>query len=156
MSLITPVTKQAAAEAVGVHVNTINADVHSGRLSVDVRANVCLDAVKKRYGSGARKVDGLDKVDLTLVPGEAINAIAQAFEFGARKHGRDNYKKKPYLDQHVLKSAALGHILADLAGEELDEESGLPHLYLAGAQICIALHNSCREKIRQRFKRGES
>lgn len=66
------------------------------------------------------------KVDLSFLPYESLTGPARVFEYGARKYARDNWRGgMPYLR---LWAALMRHLWAFLQGEELDEESGLPHI----------------------------
>jgi hypothetical protein len=87
---------------------------------------------------GAVKHDG-DKPDLTLVPRKAVVAIARALMFGADKYGRNNFRQEPRLSKNRLLASTLRHLFADLDGEALDPESGLPHLYHAIAALSMLL-----------------
>ena len=85
-------------------------------------------------GQIARKNDQ-DKVDLSLIPYSALIAEAKAMMVGAKKYGRSNYKKGHEASQLV--AAALRHLHAWNAGEELDAEDGQPHL--GSVRACIGM-----------------
>lgn len=74
-----------------------------------------------------------DKPDLTLVPVELLEAVAGALGYGVVKYGRGNYELG--LEDVRLIAACLRHIYAHLGGEELDSESGQPHLGHAAANL---------------------
>jgi len=59
--------------------------------------------------------------------------------FGAKKYGRNNYKKGFKLTR--LLDAALRHLMARARGEEKDPESGLDHLDHFCACICMIAQN---------------
>jgi hypothetical protein len=66
------------------------------------------------------------KVDVTFLPYEALVGPARVFEYGARKYARENWRGgMPYLR---LIAALMRHLWAFIEGEELDSESGLPHI----------------------------
>jgi len=77
--------------------------------------------------------DDAEKPDLSLLPREALEATARAFEYGAKKYGRYNYIQG--MDWHRIIAAAMRHITAFNAGEDKDKESGLSHLAHASAAI---------------------
>lgn len=78
------------------------------------------------------------KVHLSLVPPAALVSIARVMENGALKYGRMNWRKhKVSRLSHI--DAVLRHIMADMDGEDLDRESGLPHLAHAAAGLLILL-----------------
>lgn len=57
-------------------------------------------------------------------------------ELGAAKYGAYNWRSKK-VRRMVYLAAALRHLAADLDGEEIDSESGQPHL--AHALACMAI-----------------
>jgi len=76
--------------------------------------------------SGAVKYDK-GKIDLTLIPVEAVYAIARVQEFGTIKYARDGWKRVPDGQNRYL-SAALRHLMLHLAGQTIDGETQLAHL----------------------------
>lgn len=74
---------------------------------------------------GAKKND-TGKPQLSLVPREAIELIAQVMEFGAKKYSRNNFKLGHKWSRCL--DAALRHLMAFAHGEENDPESGLSHI----------------------------
>jgi len=77
------------------------------------------------------------KVDVALVPPEAIIEIAKAFTFGAKKYAAHNWRKG--FKWMRVGSALLRHVYAWIRGEDKDPESGLSHLAHAGACVCFLL-----------------
>lgn len=93
---------------------------------------------------GLKYDDG--KADLTLLNRWALEEIAHAFAFGARKYGRYNYRKGMAWTR--IAGGALRHINAWVWGENKDPESGLSHLAHAGACVFMLLdyeHNNLGE-----------
>lgn len=76
------------------------------------------------------------KLDLTLVPIEAMEGIARAMTFGMKKYGRGNYRLSS-MEWLRLAAAASRHIWKWMYVTEYDEESGLSHL--DHAQACLAM-----------------
>lgn len=76
------------------------------------------------------------KPDLALVPPVTWVYLAKVMELGAAKYGAYNWRSKK-VRRLVYLAAALRHILTDLDGEEVDPESGQPHL--AHAMACMAI-----------------
>lgn len=70
---------------------------------------------------------------VSLVRPEFILGVAEVMTFGANKYGRFNYRHG--MDHSRLMDAALRHLMADLAGERLDPESGLPHIMHAASNL---------------------
>jgi len=94
------------------------------------------------------------KTDLYLIPFSAKKGIALAFMDGERKYGRYNYLKG--MEWTRILAAADRHLSAFNAGEDNAEDSGLNHLYHAGA--CISMLIEYYEKklgTDNRFKASE-
>lgn len=84
-------------------------------------------------GAGT-KYDG-GKLRLDLVPVEAIEALGAVLTHGASKYGDRNWERgmawsRPY-------AALLRHLLAWWRGEDIDPESGLPHLWHAATNAAF-------------------
>ena len=94
------------------------------------------DVTSGERGSGARYNDG--KVPMELVPMEALEDIARVFGYGARKYASWNWAKG--MKHSVPYACAMRHLAAWQRGEELDPESGLPHLAHVGCNILMLLH----------------
>ncbi len=82
---------------------------------------------------------------LGFVDPNALLDVARVAGFGAGKYAKFNFTKG--YDWSLSYNALLRHIMAFLAGEDLDDESHLPHLAHA-AWHCLALLTFWR------FKRG--
>jgi hypothetical protein len=80
---------------------------------------------------------GKEKVDLSLIPSVAEQAIAQAMMYGEKKYGRYNYCKGHEASQLV--AAAKRHLAAWFNGEDNDPESGVNHLGHAMANCLMIL-----------------
>jgi hypothetical protein len=85
---------------------------------------------------------GIKKVPLTLFPSPALIFAALVFQLGARKYGEFNWRNKA-VRRRVYLEAIYRHMLAALAGEDLDAESGLPHE--AHIIACAAIILDARE-----------
>lgn len=83
---------------------------------------------------GAIKNDA-GKLDLTLVPVEAMEAIARAMTYGANKYGRGNYRQSG-MHWTRLTAACLRHIFAWLFVADIDE-SGNNHIDHAIASLAM-------------------
>lgn len=84
----------------------------------------------------ASKNDRLDgKPPLELVHPDFVTAVARVAAYGAAKYGRWNWLRGKELSRDY--GAALRHLMAWASGEDLDPESGLPHLAHAAACVMI-------------------
>jgi hypothetical protein len=89
------------------------------------------DTVKIKVMEGV-KHDG-EKPRLDLIQPEVINALGMALSYGAKKYGDNNYLHG--MSWGRVFGACLRHLYAFWAGEDIDKESGLPHLAHALANI---------------------
>ena len=80
-----------------------------------------------KFDSGKRRVD--------LVPTEAINALADILTAGAAKYGEHNWRHG--MDWSRVYGAAQRHLIAFWGGDDIDEESGMPHLWHALTNIAF-------------------
>lgn len=80
------------------------------------------------------------KPQLTLVPLEAIEAIAEGLEDGHKRCGHQPNDWRDATDDQIWCDAAVRHTLqALLQGEWYDQESGIPHLAKAMSNMAIIL-----------------
>jgi hypothetical protein len=74
-----------------------------------------------------------NKPDMVLFPYEVIEPIIRVLEVGAKKYGRDNWRRCE--DPKRYANAFIRHMAAWLGGEILDKETGLPHLHHMACNI---------------------
>jgi hypothetical protein len=79
---------------------------------------------------------GDKKPPLHLIPAPALVILSKVMELGAKKYQPYNWRKQR-VAYHVYVSAALRHIHSAYDGEDIDPESGQPHL--AHAMACLAI-----------------
>jgi hypothetical protein len=87
------------------------------------------------------KYDG-HKPRYDLIPPEILEALAKVLTYGAQLYGDRNWENG--IEYRRLFAACQRHLWADWAGQELDRESGLPHLWHAATNI--AMHIALRER----------
>ena len=75
---------------------------------------------------------GSTKLPYHLVPGEVIGGVSLALLEGALKYGAYNYRVAG-VRYSIYYSALQRHINAWWNGEDIDQESGIHHLYKAMA-----------------------
>lgn len=90
------------------------------------------------------------KLQFRLLPWGAVKLAVRVLMFGAEKYSEDGWKHQKngatrYLD------AAFRHIVAHAEGEELDTESGLPHLAHAVCSLMFAM--DLRSKVKEETER---
>jgi hypothetical protein len=81
----------------------------------------------KRGQTGHKNDAG--KPSPALIPTEALHAMATVHTHGAVKYGRDNWRGG--MPHTRLYDAIQRHLQAWLAGEDIDPDSGNPHLWHA-------------------------
>ena len=79
-----------------------------------------------------------------LVPASSTRALAEVLTFGARKYKPDNWRNCGDLSRY--KAALERHFLAYKEGEILDQESGMPHLWHAMANIAFLIELDGKSK----------
>jgi len=84
---------------------------------------------------GAKHDDG--KLPLHLLPVDALEAITEILDFGARKYAPRNWEKG--LDWSRVYRAAIGHLFKWWACAGPDEETGKSHLWHAGCCILFLI-----------------
>ena len=99
-----------------------------------------------KHDSGKRR--------LTLVTREALEGIARAMEYGAKKYDVNNYKKGMAWSR--LLDSAMRHLVAFANGESNDPESGLSHLDHLGANVNMLMYYEAKSVGEDdRYKDGE-
>jgi len=82
----------------------------------------------------AQKFD-IGKPRWDLLPMTEVEDIVEVFTFGAKKYGDRNWEKGIETDR--LFAACMRHLAIVRAGERIDDESGLPHLAHAAANLLM-------------------
>lgn len=77
--------------------------------------------------SDRKKANAAQKPQLQLIPPVSGRAMAAAMQHGAVKYGERNWLKSG-IDLTVYLGAMRRHIDAIIDGEDIDPESGCPHL----------------------------
>lgn len=81
------------------------------------------------------------KLRLDLIHPEVLEALGKVYTYGSIKYGDRNWENG--LDEDQLIAASRRHQLAYAKGEQLDQESGLPHL--AQAAWCLLTIHALQE-----------
>lgn len=92
----------------------------------------------KDAGCNPKDLIGATKAPLSFLPFGALVPVAQVMVNGAKKYGRANWRQYS-VQRTIYLEAALRHIAADLEGETIDPESGLPHAAHAVAGLLIMM-----------------
>lgn len=89
---------------------------------------------------GFKDDDGKPAVE--LIQPEVLLELGKVLSYGARKYSRDNWRKGMAWLRPV--AASLRHTYSWMRGEDLDPESGLPHLAHAMVGLMMALSYQMR------------
>lgn len=89
--------------------------------------------------------DGIDpkaaaaaaRLPLDTIPWAVVFELAAAHGEGATKYGRHNWRKSGGVVASTYFAAALRHILRYWEGEDIDPDSGLPHIVKAMASLAV-------------------
>lgn len=85
-------------------------------------------------GSGKKYDDG--KLMWDLLPWDAVEKVVEILTYGAKKYTPNNWQN---VKANRYYAALMRHIVAELKGEDCDEESGLLHLSHAACNILFLL-----------------
>lgn len=102
-------------------------------------------ASKERKGGAIRFDEG--KPDISLIPPEYLEGLARVFMYGTQKYARENWRKG--MKWSRVYSSAMRHLLAFWKGEEIDAESGLPHLIHAAWNLLVLYCYTHQEHLRK-------
>ena len=87
--------------------------------------------------------DTSGKVKLNLIPPHSLDAIARVREFGVSKYG-DAWGWLNAVKEEDFIEATKRHLNAIAKGEEIDPESGHPHLWHALTSLAMATELNTR------------
>jgi hypothetical protein len=76
--------------------------------------------------SGDRNNEGKPRMSLLLEAPEALKGLVRVLEMGMEKYARTNWRKG--LSYNEIMDSMMRHQVAFIGGEDLDPESGLPHV----------------------------
>lgn len=109
--------------------------VEIGEVTAGLNSSVSIDDAKLPNALGGVKFDK-GKLRYTLLLQDlprAVKEVTEVLEFGAQKYARMNFEK---IESHRYDEAMVRHLMAYLAGEVNDSESGKQHL---SHLVCCAL-----------------
>lgn len=94
------------------------------------------------------------KPRMELLSRVALEGMAQVLTFGAKKYDSHNWRKG--FEWSRLIGAAMRHLTAILDGEDMDPESGLPHVdHLACCVMFLSEHQKKNLGTDDRYKGGQ-
>lgn len=92
-----------------------------------------------KMGRVAGRSDQGKSIMHTIHP-KFMTDIGEVSAFGAKKYHMRNFLKVPGMQWSRVYESLLRHLFAYWGGEELDEESGLPHLHMAAWNMMVLHH----------------
>jgi len=104
---------------------------------IDKHVDIMNELIEEKTMEEGKKFDG-DKLRLDLIPTILLRGVAWILTFGAKKYGDRNWEQG--ILYHRLWGAMLRHLMAWYDGEELDPESGKPHLWHAACNLSFLMH----------------
>jgi hypothetical protein len=90
-----------------------------------------------------------DKAPLDLLSPSLLNGVAEVLKFGAEKYEPYNWAKG--IRYSRVFAAMQRHMWAFWAGEELDQETDLPHLWHAGCCLMFLIHYEAHPNLYKEF-----
>jgi hypothetical protein len=88
------------------------------------------------------------KLRMSLIDFDALEPLVQALEYGAKKYGKDNWKKG--LPEDELMDSLLRHVTALSDGEIFDEGSNVHHIgHIMANAMFISYQNRHAPKVKQ-------
>ena len=117
----------------------------------DRRSNVINEKdVQDMIPEGGLKYDN-DKPRMDLLDFDALEGLAKVLTFGANKYAAHNWRKG--ISYSRLTAAMLRHLGALQRGEDVDPESGLPHIdHLGCCWMFLSNMTKTRPDLDDRFK----
>ena len=99
----------------------------------------CLSQITVRVLMTDPKKNDEGKLRYDLLPVEALEEIVKALTYGATKYGDNNWANGGGHRWSRIFGSMMRHIWAWWGGEDMDKDSGLHHLALAGSEVCFLL-----------------
>lgn len=97
-----------------------------------------MSKAKKTLGMNPKDLLGMKKAPLALVPPALLLYVSMVMRLGAAKYGPYNWRQNK-VRYTIYIEAAMRHLLSALDGEDIDPESGMPHIAHAAACCGIVL-----------------
>jgi hypothetical protein len=112
--------------------------------------DVVAQSGKADPGSTGYKLDD-GKIPCELLPPEALLATARVLQLGAKKYSNHNWRGGMRWTRIV--GAILRHTFAFMMGEDIDKDSGLPHVdHLACEVMFLQVYYQTRKDLDDRYK----
>lgn len=80
---------------------------------------------------------GAGKLPFAALPWAVVAELAVGMGEGAVKYGAHNWRTSGGVNASTYRAAAMRHLVADMLGEEIDPDSGLPHVVKAMSSLAV-------------------
>lgn len=87
--------------------------------------------ISQEKSKGLKNDEG--KPDYTLLAPCFLEGVIKVLEHGVQTYGFENWKKG--IEERRLLSAIARHLFAIIGGEDIDQNSGIAHIYHIGANV---------------------
>lgn len=108
-----------------------NLEVMGGHIAASIQANGFTTAPWTFIAQGTKYDEAKPRMD--LLDAEFLEGVAQVLTFGANKYSANNWRGG--INYSRLIAACYRHLGAISRGEDLDAESGLPHVHHLGCTV---------------------
>lgn len=103
------------------------------------------------YAQPTGRKDDQDKPPMALLDSAFLEGVAQVLGFGAKKYAAHNWRQGIIYSRLI--SAAYRHLGAINKGEDVDADSGFPHVYHLGCTVMfLASMMATRPDLDDRWK----
>lgn len=111
----------------------------------------CIDCINVKLPNAGVRYDA-EKPDWSLMPLHLLEGTVRVLEFGAKKYDRHNWRKG--LAYSRVTNSLQRHLNAFNSGEDLDPETGLPHVdhILCNALFLVGIAKELPTTFDDRFK----
>lgn len=101
-------------------------------------------------GGGLRECQSVSKLPFELITPELEEQVAAVLAHGAKKYAPNNWKRgMPFMKSNY--GSLRRHIHAWAKGEDIDPESGLPHLAHAACSIMFLMYYQAHPELYGKF-----
>jgi len=127
-----------------------NSRVNAARSGILPTQMITENDIKDMIPEGGLKYDN-DKPRMDLLDFDALEGLAKVLTFGAKKYDEHNWRNG--ISYSRLTAAMLRHLAALQRGEDIDAESGLPHIdHLGCCWMFLSNMTKTRPDLDDRYK----